>query len=242
MTTIAPVQVTLNTRALRVRLEEHFGSPALAGEVLRRFGERIEDEGWSVAIEGNALHATKHDGVFNRSLSLLDRLTRGEIVVWQEEDELRLDFRPAWLSALVDTVLAVAILRWVIAPWRGSYLLEVGLLTLLGWLAVAAQVPLVRRRFQLALSRAAWVQGADWVRGRRWAAVRRSAWPWVRWGVLALGSAWWMRNHLDDAWWSGTVAYKGHWLMQALYIVTIGAVGLLVMLDIGSYIKKGDRQ
>lgn len=242
MTTMAPMQVTLNKGALRVRLDERVRSPAQVDDVLRRFGERIEDEGWSVTIDGNVLHATKHDGVFNGSLSPMGRLTRGETVVWQEDGDLRLDFRPDWPAALVDTVLAVAILRWLIAPWRNEYVLEVGLLTLLGWIAMAAQMPLIRRRFQLLLSRAAWIEGADWDRARRWASVRRAVWPYVRWATLGLGSAWWIDKHLRDEWWAGTVEYKGHWVMQALYVVTIAAVGLIVMLDINAHIRKGDRQ
>jgi hypothetical protein len=153
---------------------------------LERLGRLLEDEDWAVTVDETSLHAVKHPGVFYRSLSPVDRVTRGTLGCWSDGTAMHVRFRPDWPAALGDAGLlafAFAITRGV-AP--GSRLADAGIAFLVIAAMLATLVPLVRFRFITVLARAVSSSNAAWENVRRRGGYWRFAWNAA--GGVALGA------------------------------------------------------
>jgi hypothetical protein len=171
-----------------VALAPEHRAPTQVGASLERLSAWLRDQGWTVGVQGTALHASRHPGLFRGAvygnLSPFARLGRGTLACWADGDRMYLRFRPAWAMVFLDAVLlglGFAVRRGIAA---GSRWEDAVFTSLMFAVLLAAFMPLMRWRFVVTLERAVWSSRYAWddlrARGRNW----RLAWSAA--GLIAL--------------------------------------------------------
>lgn len=224
---------------------------------LARLRAWLEDEGWTVTLDGTELVAERHSRLIYTSLSPVARATRGTLAVWSDGVGMHLRFRPDWIAGLLDMgVLALlyARLRGILPA--GSRWADAAVAFIVLAVALPAAVPLVRGRFVVMLARAIWSSDADWQailgRGPVWRAawfIAGSAaltyWVLVPWALPFLGGfavfAFRLAMSIRH---SRAQAAIPLLLLAALAVVALIAISLLGsdnMFDISTFVKRKKR-